>query len=607
MNILSKLLAVCCVSVSLISTSFALERTILTSRNPELALELPQLIHQEQQNIFAPRCSEVPTGVDYIEVSPGQLSNNYIRSFADNTVFVIKAGVHYLSTPIVPRKGMQFYGEFDSQCKHLSIIKGAQKVTNWIAVGDYFKASINNAPDVERVIYKTPQSYCKRDEAGEYINPRCHLPEDLYRNDSPLMHVASLESVTPGTWFFDYQTGEIYIHKQDSVDALWELSLASAAFEWRYLFNGLYKPKPVSSGATENTDVGVYGLVIEKFATRLQHGAIGGQWPPAGWKIENNVVRHSHGVGIKIGAESIMRYNHVFNNGQLGIAATHAMHSLIDANHIHDNNILGINWHAEGGASKFYKSYGLRVSRNCVYENNGPGLWTDVNNEQVEYKWNIAWNNLGPGIFHEISFDAVIEGNLLGGNGIESGGQIYLSNSGYTQVYGNYVEEIPSREGASVNVNWKNRGDNRGERFAPALVDSQGALLSGSEAQWDAINNVIRHNSFMNSGVDNNDVFVRLKGDTSEQKTKIEQLTELNHNYYVSNNPQGALWQINSHNDTTGSLPRIGWQTLQSMGFESQGSYIQRQFDTTQFQCELVSKLVKGENPRPISKLQKYA
>lgn len=53
----------------------------------------------------------------------------------------------------------------------------------------------------------------------------------------------------------------------------------------------------------------------------------------------------------------------------------------------------------------------LLVSDNDVHHNKGPGLWTDINNIDTTYERNTVHNNTSHGIFHEISYRAIIRNN----------------------------------------------------------------------------------------------------------------------------------------------------------------------------------------------------
>jgi parallel beta-helix repeat protein len=80
-----------------------------------------------------------------------------------------------------------------------------------------------------------------------------------------------------------------------------------------------------------------------------------------------------------------------------------------------------------------------------VHDNQGQGLWTDIDNIYVLYENNLLTNNSGAGILHEISHDATIRNNTARGNGFArdwvTGAGILISASDNVTVYGNTVQD----------------------------------------------------------------------------------------------------------------------------------------------------------------------
>ena len=106
----------------------------------------------------------------------------------------------------------------------------------------------------------------------------------------------------------------------------------------------------------------------------------------------------------------------------------------------------GFAWNRAGG-SKFVKCYNLKVQYNYVHDNNGPGLWTDIENDYVLYERNHTARNIIAGIFHEISYHATIRYNYIEddaadprGASIWWGAGILINTSSNVAVYGNTVK-----------------------------------------------------------------------------------------------------------------------------------------------------------------------
>jgi parallel beta-helix repeat protein len=84
------------------------------------------------------------------------------------------------------------------------------------------------------------------------------------------------------------------------------------------------------------------------------------------------------------------------------------------------------------------------VRGNFSHHNDGPGLWTDINNIYSLYENNIVEDNVRGGIFHEISYDATIRNNTIRRNATgkdypwwTTGAGIEVVSSRNVEVYGN--------------------------------------------------------------------------------------------------------------------------------------------------------------------------
>ncbi len=284
-----------------------------------------------------------------------------------------------------------------------------------------------------------------QDQSGQVHGPctddtRCDRPEDLFIDDVPLLHVASRAAVTAGKWFFDYDADTIYF-ADDPTGHRVEISTSRVAF------------------APTNPDVTIQDLIIEKYAIPAQMGAIGDQYAAAHWTIESNEVRWNHGTGINGGTQSVLRNNFVHHNGQKGLGAT-GEDVLVEGNEISYNTYAHYDTGWDGGATKFAFTSRLILRGNCVHHNNGNGLWTDIDNRNALIENNTVFSNRDQGIFHEISFEAVIRNNLVGNNGERTnwlyGANILISSSQDVEVYGNTVE-VNAGYGHAIVIIWQNR------------------------------------------------------------------------------------------------------------------------------------------------------
>jgi hypothetical protein len=197
--------------------------------------------------------------------------------------------------------------------------------------------------------------------------------------------------------------------------------------------------------------VTIRGLVIRHYAPPVQRCAVEAKIDTrrisTGWVIADNEVRDNATCGISAGRRTRVLRNNVHHNGQIGIKAA-GDSALIEGNEIAFNNHRkAFAYGFEAGGTKFTNTRWLVVRNNHVHDNWGSGLWTDINNIHTLYEGNRVEDNAAQGIFHEISYDAVIRDNVVRRNGFDRprsaafyGAQILIAHSANVEVYGNTVE-----------------------------------------------------------------------------------------------------------------------------------------------------------------------
>lgn len=354
-----------------------------------------------------------------VEIAPGDDIEAIVEASPPGTIFHLKAGVHRMQT-IRPRDNDRFIGEAGA------VLSGARRLTGFVKSGQYWKVSGQTQQGVRGGICQPGY-------------PRCVIPERLAINGELLEQVGSLAAVQPpnwaagpGQWYFDYDADTIYI----SYDPTWltvETSVAASAFE------------PTADNVT------VVGLIIEMYASPTQIGAIHADGR-TGWIITDNEIRKNSAAGIRVGGHSELIHNYVHNNGQLGIFGT-GDDLLVENNAIFHNNTARYYTRWEAGGAKFVITKNLVVRGNFSHFNIGPGLWTDIDNVNTLYESNICQDNTEMGIFHEISYSAIIRNNILRRNGFGypdwiAGAGILVAASSDVEVYNNILEENADGIGA---------------------------------------------------------------------------------------------------------------------------------------------------------------
>jgi parallel beta-helix repeat protein len=338
-------------------------------------------------------------------IPPGTDIQAAVDANPPGTSFLLKAGVHRLQQ-IKPKDGDSFLGESGA------VLSGSRLLTAFTRSGGLWTAS-----------GQSQQGRANGTCQVEY--PACAFPEDLFVDDKLLLHVTSLAGVTPESWYFDYAAGNIYLGIDPTGHKV-ETSVSSAAF----------------SGPARG--VTIRNLIVEKYANSAQHGAIQGN-DGSGWTVEDNEIRWNHGTGLRIGDRMRVLGNFVHHNGQLGMGGV-GNNVLVEQNEIAYNNTAGYRVGWEAGGTKFVKTDGLIVRNNRVHHNWGNGLWTDIDNIHALIEGNLVVGNTYQGIFHEISYDAIIRNNTVEGNGFGHQGWLYgagilVAASPNVEVYGNTVRD----------------------------------------------------------------------------------------------------------------------------------------------------------------------
>jgi NPCBM/NEW2 domain/Right handed beta helix region len=337
-------------------------------------------------------------------IYPGEDIQEQVNASPAGTTFVLKAGYHRMQT-ISPKEGNVFSGEVGA------IVSGASLLTNFGRSGSYFVATGQTQQGVVH-------GYC---EDGY---PGCQYPEELFIDDQRLIHVDSLAAVAPGKWFFDYAADAIYF-SDDPAGHRVETSVTTSAF------------LPTANNVT------LSNLIVEKYANLAQYGPINAE-NTRGWVLSGNEVRLNHGGGIRIGHTARLIKNNVHHNGQMGIGGI-GDDVLVEDNEIAYNNGAHFNCMWECGGTKFVLTKRLVVRKNFIHHNDGPGLWTDIDNIDTLFEENRVEDNGWMGIVHEISFAAIIRNNTVLRNGFAFpgwawGAGILVAASPNVEIYGNVVD-----------------------------------------------------------------------------------------------------------------------------------------------------------------------
>ncbi len=354
-----------------------------------------------------------PAGV--IEVTP-QDDVAAIVAGADEGAYIRFLAGEYRGVVIEPKDGMTFVAD-----PGVTLL-GSKPIDGFVAEGSGWVAEAAVTPRTDPV-QGEEWGYCDDDR------PACVFPEDLFLDEAALIRVITEGEVGPGRWFFDTAEGRIVMGDDPSGHRI-ELSHAPYAFHGQ------------ADGIT------IAGFRIERYATPGRQGAINprvGRIDGAGidWSVADNVIRWSHGWGVKLEDGMSVTGNRLESNGQGGIGGV-AENVVVSGNRVTGNCTAGyrcFGW--EGGGMKLHVDDAM-VTGNLVDGNLGHGIHTDMGCERVLIDSNFVVDNLGAGIHHEISGEAIISGNVVTGNGFAPSrpaepGILVLSSSD-TEVVDNVVD-----------------------------------------------------------------------------------------------------------------------------------------------------------------------
>jgi hypothetical protein len=367
---------------------------------------------------------------DAIAVEPSASIQAAVDRAGDNATFCLKDGT-YRTQVIRPKPGQSFHGE------RQTVLDGSRLLTTFSREGRYWVAS-------------GQEPYGRRRGRCAKSAPACNLPEGLFIDDTPLTQVVSKDDVKTGQFYFDRAGARIYFvddptgHKVEATEAAFAFGSRAA-------------------------NVLIRNVTIEKYASVAQKGAIQAQGG-TGWIVENCEVRLNSGAGIALGTGSRVRGCDIHHNGQIGITGAGRDIRVAD-NRIWANNLRGFSSEWEAGGVKLALGDGVVFRGNHVHDNLGPGLWCDINCRNVVYERNIVERNRGAGIFHEISFNAIIRDNAVSHNGIAGKGwfwddNILIAASQDVEVYGNVLTVSPGRCGIML--------IDQGRRFEGGWSDETG-------------------------------------------------------------------------------------------------------------------------------------
>ena len=298
---------------------------------------------------------------------------------------------------------------FVGTSKEKVILTGADEIVEWEPVPEsgnvYCHAPWEHRFSISRDKDGQPVMHHPSDEAHKLIG----RAEQVIVDGKLLQQVLKREEMAEGTFFVDIEGKTLFVCLRDGADPR-EHEVEASARGW--VFGG----NPWS-GKGEADFIRLGNVTIRHAANFAQRGAL--YVSGDGWHIANVTVEWTNGCGASMGGNGLKVERFISrNNGQMGIGGQ-PTNAVLEDIQLFDNNRKGFGWGWEAGGMKFTHAHRVVMRRVEAARNDGPGIWFDIDNRACAVTESFVHDNVGPGIFVEISgregFD--ITDNLCVGNG----------------------------------------------------------------------------------------------------------------------------------------------------------------------------------------------
>jgi len=245
--------------------------------------------------------------------------------------------------------------------------------------------------------------------------------------------------------------------------------------------------------------VSVKGFHFTRAGNQWDSGAITMGPDSEGWILENNKTDWNNWGGIHIkGRGHRLSRNVSENNGSQGFSGAYLSGVLMDGNVTRLNNWKNHRWEFQAGGMKLAWAKDVTIRNQIAEFNVGPGIWLDIDNENIVIENCRANHNTYAGIFVEISpGKTIIRDNFCYANdgaGIliaESPNVECVNNLVLSNKWGIALRDIPAREHSTRDVTITNN----------LIVDNGAGIFSPMRLIMDAgiKNIVLAQNTFWNN------------------------------------------------------------------------------------------------------------
>ena len=292
------------------------------------------------------------------------------------------------------------------------VVSGAENVPGtWTADGDAYR--LNWPYDALWHRYEGPD-----DLFGE-----ARRRDVLIADGQMLLAVYNRNDVREGTFYLEgspYNPTTMYVMlpgRKDPNQALMQTSRT----------NHLFNPSTNESHCRFGDVKGYYHLIGITFRHTANDGLLGAVCPGnQGSILENLTSEWTNGAGFLIsGSNHIVRGVRALNNGMSGIRGIYCDNCLIEHSTSKYNNWKGYNTMWESGGGKWLYTTNSTFRKIDFSDNEGPGLWLDMDNFDNVVEQSRFDNNMGANLFLEWTTDRTVVRNNIFTRGREVPNDIY--------------------------------------------------------------------------------------------------------------------------------------------------------------------------------------
>lgn len=344
--------------------------------------------------------------------APLKTINQAVSNAPTGGTVVVRAGVYRETVTISKQVTVQNYP------KEAVWLDGSQPVTGWVSDGstwrkDGWTQRFDHSPTYTQGAADSTTAYWQFVNTSTY--PMAAHPDQVFIDGVAQQQVKSKSLVTAGTFYLDESTSQLYLGSNPSGKTV-DASTIIKAMNVR--------------GANSV----VRGIGIRRFSPSVFHmGAVTVEQP--GVRFENVVIADSATTGISVQKENVtLSKVTITGSGMLGIHARYADNLVLDRVLSTRNNDERFNLAPVSGGAKLGASRGITVSGSSFSGNYGHGFWEDMSVYNSVFRQSTFSDNVGTGLFLEISAKVIVGDNTFAGNQ-EFG--IKVNNTSDVQIWNN--------------------------------------------------------------------------------------------------------------------------------------------------------------------------